>query len=381
EPTLATSEKTSGTASSILDDDSLDNDILGDDFLGDDFIGDSSDLGGAENNIEALASDPDSQKRKANFIDLKPTIESFRESVLAGLKSGPKILYAKHFYDEKGSELFNQICKLEEYYPTETEKGILRRRIRTIAQQLAEKVQLVEFGSGSSDKVRILLRALEHFDSYVPIDISREILMQSADQLATEFPHIDVTAICADYTKRVDLPPPSLERSGGRLGFFPGSTIGNFAPDDAKSFLERAGDILGSGAGLIVGVDMKKDKEILEKAYNDEAGVTAKFNLNILTRINSELDGNFKLGNFEHLAFYNEDESRIEMHLVSLKNQKVIVAGEEIVFEEGETIHTESSYKYSIQDFQQLVVDTGLKHAAVWEDPNHLFSVHYIKIP
>lgn len=382
EKAAVTPEKTvadTGSAkglSSILDDD-----ILGDDILGDDFLGDVSDFETEENSIDDLIADTDSNRRKAHFIDLKPTVETFRDSVIAGLKSGPKVLYAKHFYDEKGSELFNQICKLDEYYPTETEKGILRRRIRTIAQQLAEKVQLVEFGSGSSDKVRILIRALEHFDSYVPIDISREILMQSSDQLATEFPHIEVTAICADYTKRVDLPPPSLDRPGGRMGFFPGSTIGNFSPENATGFLKRAGEILGSGAGLIIGVDLKKDKDILELAYNDKSGVTAKFNLNILARINSELDGNFKLGNFEHLAFYNDEMSRIEMHLVSLKNQKVNVSGEEFSFEEGETIHTESSFKYSVQEFKQMVIDAGLKHAAVWEDKDKLFSVHYIKIP
>ena len=355
--------------------------VLSDDILGDDFL-DNAGIGlSDENDIEALAKASDGAKIKADFIDLKPTIESFRDSVLTGLKQGPKVLYAKHFYDEKGSILFDKITQLEEYYPTETEKGILRRRIRTIAQQIAEKVQLVEFGSGSGDKVRILLRALEHFDAYVPIDISREILMQSADELATEFPNVTITAICADYTKRVDLPPPSLDRPGNRLGFFPGSTIGNFTPDSAKEFLVRAGAILGSGAGLIIGIDLKKDKAILEKAYNDSKGITAQFNLNILDRINRELDGNFKISNFEHLAFYNEEEARIEMHLVSLKKQKVNVAGEEISFSEGETIHTESSYKYSVDDFKQLVMDAGLKHAAVWEDREHLFSVHFIKIP
>ncbi|MBD3668870.1 MAG: L-histidine N(alpha)-methyltransferase, partial [Kangiella sp.] len=215
---------------------------------------------------------------------------------------------------------------------------------------------------------------------YIPIDISRDQLIETADDIATHYPHIHVTAICADYSKPLELPPPSIEDEGGRLGFFPGSTIGNLSPEGASDFLKQVGAILGSGAGFMVGVDTKKDPAIIEAAYNDEQGVTARFNLNILERINRELGGNFNVRQFEHMAFYNEDEGRLEMHLASKADQNVRVLDQEFQFAEGETIHTENSYKYTVHEFQQLVRDTGLEPLAVWEDREGLFSVHYLRI-
>jgi len=338
----------------------------------------------ADGDMDSIISDQNADapptQQKADLIDLKPEVETFENGVLQGLGAGPKYLSSKWLYDANGSELFHDITQLAEYYPTEAEKGILRRRIRSLSSRLADKVQLVEFGCGSSEKVRILLNGLPQIDAYVPIDISRDMLIETGDDIATHYPHVHVTAICADYSKPLELPPPSVEGEGGRLGFFPGSTIGNLSPEEASKFLKQVSKILGSGAGFLIGVDTKKDPAIIEAAYNDAKGVTAKFNLNILERINRELDGNFKLDQFEHLAFYNEEEGRVEMHLASRRNQRVSVMGESFQFSEGETIHTENSYKYEVQEFQQLVRDTGLEPIACWEDREGLFSMHYLRI-
>jgi dimethylhistidine N-methyltransferase len=319
-------------------------------------------------------------QRFADFIDMQPSVESVHDAVINGLSGGPKTLPAKLFYDERGSKLFERICLLDEYYLTRVETDILRKRARTLNGLIAEHVQLVEFGSGSNHKVRILLETVSAFDSYVAIDISPEILRDSADEIATDFPNVAVTALCADFTKRVELPAPTDTGDGGRVGFFPGSTVGNFKPEDAKDFITKASKVLGKGSAFIIGVDLKKDKAVLDAAYNDGHGVTAEFNLNMLRRINRELDADFDLNAFEHLAFYNDVENRIEMHLASRKKQTVTVDGQEFHFNEGETIHTESSYKYSVREFHEIVRDAGTEPVATWEDKDNLFSIHFLKI-
>ena len=273
---------------------------------------------------------------------------TFEADVLAGLSATPKRLPAKYFYDGAGSLLFERITELPEYYPTRCEMRILRDHARDIAKLVPEGAALVEFGSGSSKKARILLRALRPLAAYVPVDICGEMIEQEALELRPDFPGLKVLPVTADITQNFALPEPA-KAAPVRVGFFPGSTIGNFEPHEAAAFLRNAGRILGAGATLIVGADLIKPVEVLNAAYNDAAGVTAKFNLNLLVRINRELGGTFKLDTFEHHAFYNRERHRVEMHLASLKRQKVKVAGETIEFRAGETIHTENSYKYSVE--------------------------------
>jgi len=236
---------------------------------------------------------------------------------------------------------------------------------------------LVEFGSGSNKKIRILLDHLEDASAYVPIDISREHLVASSREIADDFGAVQVIPVCADFTREVAL--PDIVDTDGRLGLFPGSTIGNFDPDAAVAFLRRAAGTLGAGAGFMVGVDLKKDESILHAAYNDCAGVTAEFNLNLLRRMNRELDGNFELAAFDHDARYNRARGRIEMHLVSRRDQTVSVAGTAFSFSAGESIHTENSYKYDVEEFQDLAARAGWHAADVWCDADRLFSIHYLE--
>ena len=317
---------------------------------------------------------------KARFIDLGPSEESFLEAVTAGLSSEPKYLPAKFFYDEEGSRLFEKICQLQEYYPTRTEIGLLRKLAPQLRNLLPEGTQLVEFGSGSNDKVRILLEGVGRFDSYVPIDISREYLRAQADELAADFPEISVTAICADYTMDLQLPRHASELPEARLGFFPGSTIGNMKHDEAISFLSRAAEILGTGAGFLIGADLKKDPAILSAAYNDADGITAAFNFNLLVRINRELGADFDLAAFQHKAFYDDAEGRIEMHLLSLTDQKVTIDGQSFEITQGECIHTEDSHKFTTVEFVALGRSAGLAPEHSWTDDAKLFSVHLFKI-
>ncbi len=297
----------------------------------------------------------------------------FSHDVLTGLASRPKWLPPKYFYDERGAQLFEDITLLPEYYPTRAELAILRDHAADIAQLVPQNAALIEFGSGSSIKARILLAAAPAITSYLPVDISREMLAQEADKVSRDFPNLTVLPIEADFTKPFRLP---LSIAGvPRIGFFPGSTIGNFEPHEASAFMRHARQILGHGATLIIGVDLVKDPAVLNAAYNDLAGVTAKFNLNLLTRINRELNGNFDLSSFCHRAFYNSERSRIEMHLASKKRQKVRLAGRMIDFRAGETIHTENSYKYTLGSFGALARGSGWTPAAVWTDDNKYFSV------
>jgi len=298
----------------------------------------------------------------------------FAADVVAGLRANPKRLSPKYFYDATGSELFERITLLPEYYPTRTELQILGDYADEIVAFAPPDAALIEFGSGSATKVRILLRASPRLTVYVPVDISGEFLNAQAKRLQQEFPEVAVVPVAADFSRPFNLPRRAFSRP--RIGFFPGSTIGNLEPQEAISFLCHGARILGPGATLIIGVDLVKDPAILHKAYNDSAGVTAKFNLNLIARINRELDADFDLQAFEHLAFYNEDRQRIEMHLVSRLDQKVDIAGTIIEFSAGETIHTENSYKYTIDGFAALAEGAGWSSGAVWTDSARLFSVH-----
>jgi len=301
----------------------------------------------------------------------------FLHDVVAGLTARPKQLPPKYFYDEAGARLFEEITALPEYYPTRCELAILRERSADIARFFPEGSALIEFGSGSSRKVRIVLEAAPTIAAYVPVDISSEMLIQEAEELRRDHPRLAVLPVEADFTQPFVL--PAAVAGMAHTGFFPGSTIGNFEPYEACAFLRHAGHVLGRGAKLIIGVDLVKDASILNAAYDDAAGVTAKFNLNLLTRINRELGGDFDLESFSHHAFYNSERHRIEMHLASKKRQKVRVAGRAIEFRAGETIHTENSYKYTLETFGALARGSGWNPVAVWIDAGANFSVHALE--
>jgi len=303
--------------------------------------------------------------------------DSFADHVVNGLGDDPKWLSAKYFYDAAGSDLFEQITQLPEYYPTRTELAILSENARAIAASIPLAAALVEFGAGSSRKARILLAAAPQIAAYVPVDISPELLAQEASRVRHDMPHVAVFPVAADFTRDFDL--PAQIRNRPHVGFFPGSTIGNFEPEDATEFLRQAGRVLGSGATMIVGVDRIKDEAVLNAAYDDAAGVTARFNLNILRRMNRELGGDFDLAAFRHRAFYNAADHRIEMHLESLHAQTVHVAGRNFSFAKGETIHTENSYKYTIESFRALAETAGWRPVATWTDAHDYFAVHVLK--
>jgi dimethylhistidine N-methyltransferase len=303
------------------------------------------------------------------------TANEFAADVIAGLTAKPKSLPPKYFYDLVGSGLFDRITRLPEYYPTRSELALLQKHAPEMASLLPPGAALIEFGSGSSRKARILLRAAANIEAYVPIDISGDFLREDAAQLRRDFPHLAIHPVAVDFTVMTE-PPPEIAGLP-HAGFFPGSTIGNFEPHEAAAFLRRAARILGPGAIFIVGVDLAKSPDILYRAYNDAEGVTADFNLNLLARINRELGGNFNLAAFEHHAFYNTDKNRIEMHLASTKRQKVRIGGVTIDFRAGESIHTENSYKYSVESFQALAHGSGWSPLAVWADG--LFSVHALR--
>ncbi|MHA1566331.1 MAG: L-histidine N(alpha)-methyltransferase [Alphaproteobacteria bacterium] len=304
--------------------------------------------------------------------------EDFGEAVRAGLSMAQKRIPSKFFYDAHGSALFEDICEVAEYYPTRTEIGLLRAHGSEIAVLAGQGASVVEFGSGASVKVRLLLDGLDAPDWYVPVDISREHLVASAKELAVRYPALTVLPICADYTRPFDLP---RSVKAPILGFFPGSTIGNFTRDEAQMFLRQAAVSLGPGAGLLLGADLLKDPAILRAAYNDAAGVTADFNLNLLVRINRELGGDFNLSQFRHEAMWVEDRGCIEMHLISLRAQVVRVGGKTFAFREGESIHTEYSHKYTVEQIQGLVRSAGWKPVRHWVDDQSLFSIHYLQAP
>ncbi len=295
-------------------------------------------------------------------------------AVLAGLSQPQKTLPCFLFYDARGSELFEEITRLPEYYPTRTETGILEAKIGDIARRAQPGGVLVEFGSGSSRKTEILLRALPELSAYAPVDVSQSALDEACERLARGFPALRVIPTLGDFATPLELPREIATRP--RLGFFPGSTIGNFAPSEACDLLSHMAQTLGPQSRLIIGVDLRKDVSILGAAYNDAAGVTAEFNANILVRLNREMEANFNLDRFAHEAVFNTAESRIEMHLVSLEAQRVSVLGRSFDFSPGESIHTENSYKYTIPQFKALARRAGFIPQRVWTDRDHLFSVH-----
>ncbi|ABD87159.1 L-histidine N(alpha)-methyltransferase [Rhodopseudomonas palustris] len=298
---------------------------------------------------------------------------AFAQDAIEGLSSHPKRLSPKYFYDAEGSALFEQITGLPEYYPTRTELGILRDRATEIGAMIPQGAALVEFGAGSTAKVRTLLPDCA-LGAYVPVDISGDFLNAQAAALRQDFPELAVYPVTADFTAPFAL--PHTVRELPKVGFFPGSTIGNFEPFEACGFLRSARAILGAEATLLIGVDLEKDDRVLSAAYNDAAGVTAKFNLNVLARINRELDGDFELSAFVHRAIYNRERHRIEMHLISRTAQTAHLLGHSITFRAGETIHTESSYKYSVERFNALARGAGWTPRALWTDADGMFSVH-----
>jgi L-histidine Nalpha-methyltransferase len=307
----------------------------------------------------------------ANRFDAPTT--AFASDVIDDLSQHPKRLSPKYFYDAAGSELFEQITVLPEYYPTRTELTILRDRGREISAIIPKGAALVEFGAGATTKVRLLLKECA-FGAYVPVDISGDFLKAQADALRRDFPDLEVYPVAADFTAPFAL--PEAVKAMPKVGFFPGSTLGNFEPHEACRFLRSARDILGKGALMVIGVDLEKDERVLYQAYNDAAGVTARFNLNVLVRINSELGGNFDTSGFLHRAIYNRDRHRIEMHLIARKAQSVRVLGRNFSFRAGESIHTESSYKYSLERFAALARGSGWIRRASWTDAERMFSVH-----
>ncbi len=319
-----------------------------------------------------------------HFYDLHPTLVDLKAEVLKGLSVHPKTIPPKFFYDHYGSQLFDQITELPEYYPTRTESGILQKHGEEMAKLLGRECWLLELGSGSSKKIRVLLEALQPA-AYLPIDISKDHLLHSVHSLATDYPKLEIHAICADYSTDFQLPCSSVFRPApgnekNRVAFFPGSSVGNFEPSQAQDLLQRVAHLLGPNGALLIGVDLKKDQAHLHAAYNDAQGVTAAFNLNLLTRLNRELQTNFKLAHFEHHAFYNDQQGRVEMHLVSKCVQEIQVDGQQFTFAKGENIHTENSYKYTVTEFQNLAKVAGFQSVQVWMDVAKLFSVHCLRV-
>jgi dimethylhistidine N-methyltransferase len=312
------------------------------------------------------------------FHDFKPSADDLRADVMTGLRRPQKAIPSKYFYDEWGSRLFEQICMLDEYYLTRAEMAILRQLPETITRLLPEHAVVVEFGTGSCAKVRLLLDALANPAAYVPIDISRQHLMDAARRIAEDYPSLCVHAICADFTAAVAIPPGVPP--GPRIGFFPGSTIGNFTPPEATALLRRIVATLGSNGLLLIGVDLKKDEQRLHAAYNDSKGVTAAFNLNLLHRINREIGSDFDASRFAHLAFYNAAEGRVEMHLVSREDHTVRVGCHAFAFRTGETIHTENAYKYAPDEFCGLASNSGFVPVSMATDPSGLFCLYCLKV-
>lgn len=306
----------------------------------------------------------------------QPHAASLRDEVLAGFATSPKQVSPKFFYDRRGSELFEQICQQPEYYLTRTEEQILADAANDIREIAGPQTDLIELGSGASRKVRLLLERLRPV-SYLGIDISEDFLRTSTQRLAADYPWLDVHAACADFCDGLELPDDFEIHHP--LMFFPGSSIGNFTPGQARRLLGHLHEILPPGGGLLIGVDLVKDKTVLEAAYNDRAHVTAAFNLNLLQRIRNELDCDIDPSRFVHRAFFNEGESRIEMHLISRESQEVRLEGRHFHFEPGESLHTENSYKYTLDSFAALANSAGFACRSQWTDARELFSVHYLQ--
>ncbi|MHB8741913.1 MAG: L-histidine N(alpha)-methyltransferase [Sulfuricaulis sp.] len=311
------------------------------------------------------------------FYDDHPSPATLQDEVLLGLATRPKRLAPKFFYDERGSRLFDAICELPEYYVTRTEVGILESCAAEVTRLAGPDCTLIELGSGASKKIRLMLETLRP-RRYLGIDISREFLLESMQRLAHDYPWLEVHAACADFSQNLDI--PDCPDAGRRLAFFPGSTIGNFEPHEALAFLQRVRRLIQPDGALLIGVDLKKDPQLLHDAYNDSQNITAAFNINLLERLRTELGAELDPGSFRHRAFYNIQRGRIEMHLVSCCMQEISVCGRRFPFASGESIHTENSYKYSVTEFHALARAAGLRPLRVWLDSAHLFSVHYLTV-
>ncbi len=309
--------------------------------------------------------------------DFHPEREQFRAEVLSGLRKTPKELPTKYLYDARGAELYERICALEEYYPPRTEIAIMKAHIGEIVALMGPNIRLIEYGCGNCAKTRILLDSLPDVATYVPIDISMEQLRRVSQELDSHYQELKILPVCADYTGEFELPAP--QRPGERTAvYYPGSTIGNFGPEAARDFLRQIAATCGPGGVLLIGVDLKKDPAVLHRAYNDREGVTAAFNLNLLARINRELGGDFDLEAFRHYAFYNPVAGRMEMHLVSLREQTAHIGDESVSLAQGESIWTESSYKFSLDGFAALAGEAGFRVEKVWTDARQWFSVQYL---
>lgn len=317
------------------------------------------------------------KKGQIEFIDFKPKIADFKKEVIEGLSSSPKKIPPKFFYDQKGSELFEKITTTPEYYVTNSEEEILRSYSSEISEEIGKHAYMIEYGSGKSNKTRTLISSLYNPAAYALIDISSEALKASAEHLSTEFPDLRVISICADYLTLEDI-PKNVESSRKVIVFF-GSTLGNFEKEDAIEFLRNCARGLENEDGMLIGVDFKKSPEVLNMAYNDAEGYTARFNLNLLRRIRRELDSDIEPDNFAHVAYYNEGLGRIEMHLESLVEQDVRVDEHSFHFRKGETIHTENSYKFSREQLEEMALKTGLKTVRMWTDSNRYFGLFFFR--
>jgi dimethylhistidine N-methyltransferase len=313
------------------------------------------------------------------LLDYEPTADDFLDEALAGLRKKQKTLPCKFFYDKRGSALFDRICELDEYYLTRTEIAIMNEYAGEMAEAIGPDSLIVEYGSGSATKTRILLEHLQSPAGCVLVDISREHLLRVATDMAGDFPEIEILPVCANFTEPFGL-PETVRPAARAVGYFPGSTIGNFAPEEAKPLLRNIAKVCREGGGLLIGADLKKDVKLLEAAYDDSEGVTAAFNLNLLVRMNRELGADFDVDRFRFRSFYNEGEGRVESYLVSQAEQTVRVGGEEFRFEKDETIHTENSHKYTLGDFAEIAEECGFSVERVWTDEKDMFSVQYLRV-
>jgi len=330
--------------------------------------------------LDAAAAEAESRAQALAAVSVHQGTENgFLQDLQHALASPPHAISPKYFYDLTGSQLFDRICDLPEYYPTRTELAILRTHAHEMAAQIGPRAEIVEFGAGSCTKVRLLLDALEQPLRFMPLDISGDHLEHAAADLRLAYPSLVVEPVVGDYTRAMNLPTP-LPGAGRRVGFFPGSTIGNFTPQEALRFLRTAAQLL-RGGGLLLGADLIKEPAMLHAAYNDAQGVTAAFNLNLLARANQELGANFELSQFAHSAFYNAGLRRIEMHLVSREHQTVTVGGQRYEVAEGQSLHTENSHKFTVDSLRALAEQAGLRPGPVWTDPDRLFSVHWLHAP
>ena len=312
-------------------------------------------------------------------LDLEPASSDFLTETIAGLSASPRTLPCKFFYDERGSELFQKICDLPEYYVTRAELQILKDHRGEIAQQLGAGIELIGLGTGAGTKTRILLEELRDPIAYVPVDISKEQLQQSGVLFRQLFPGLEILPVCADYLQPVTLPTPKRKPTR-KIVYFPGSTIGNFEPGEARDFLSRIYRLCEPDGGLLIGVDLEKDATVLEAAYNDAQGVTAQFDLNLLARANRELGADFRLQDWRHRAIYNAEAGRIEMHLISERDQTAHMADREFHFHRGEKIITEFSYKYTPEGFSALALPVGFRPVQMWTDEARLFGVFYLTV-